>query len=331
MKKKKKMIALMVLIVLAALIVCVKSVRNSSQQTLTVTDPDGITYLAVLDQNNNVYAGITDDLGNLYGARIDESGYPVLDESLYVVGEYTGTLPRNNTTEVDIQQTNSGTTYNYNADVSVVEDTGSKSSTKSDGGSKDSQSSDSSTPTTLLSEKYLKLFASGTYLMKFTSTDPDLPDEILMAFKGGSVYLETTVEGIPAEVIYDAATKQGAIIIKKFRVYCTLPEDMAAEMSTGSSVDVGEALNYEEFKTYKVDINGRECVCESFTYADGDVKNYYFYNNELVRMDFIEPDGSSTIYNITELSSNVPDSYFEMPKGYIKLDMAKLLEEYDEE
>lgn len=331
MKKKKKMIALMVIIVLAAVIVCVKSIRNSSQQTLTVTDPDGITYLAILDQNNNVYAGITDDSGNLYGARIDENGYPVLDESLYVVGEYTGTLPRNNTTEVDIQQTNSGTTYDYNADVSVVEDTNSDSSAKTNKDNTNSSSSDTDTEKTLLSEKYLKLFASGTYLMRFTSNDPDLTGEILMAFKGGSVYLETTVEGIPAEVIYDSTTKEGAIVIKKYRIYCTLPDDMAQEMSTGSNIDVSKSLDYDEVKTYKVDINGRECICESFSYSDGDVKNYYFYNEELVRMDFIDADGSSTIYNITELSSSVPDSYFEMPKGYIKLDMAKVLENYDEE
>lgn len=326
MKKKKKMIALMVVIVLAALAVCVRSVRNSSKQTLTITDPDGMTYLAILDQNNNVYAGITDPSGNLYGARIDSDGYPVLDESLYVVGEYTGTLPRNNTTAVDIQQTNSGTTYNYNAEVSIVEDTDSKSSTKAD----KSNNSSSSEKAELMSEKYLKLFASGTYFMKFTSTDPDIPGEIIMAFKGGSIYLETTVEGIPAEVIYNDATKQGAIVIKQFRTYCTLPDDMIAEMS-GGAIDVEKAMEYDTVKTYKVDINGRECICESFTYADGDVKNYYFYNKELVRMDFIEPDGSSTIYNISEISSNVPDSYFEMPKGYIKLDMAKVLENYDEE
>ncbi len=326
MKKNKKLTFLMVVIVLAALIFCIKSVRGSEKQTLTVTDPDGMTYLAILDQNNNVYAGITDANGTLYGAKIGDDGYPVLDDSLYVVGEYDGTLPKNNTTAVDIQQSNTGDTYNYNADVSIMEDN-SASSTAKDGASNPSTSTSNETtsPKERLSDKYRTLFESGTYQMTFTSDDPQLQGEITMALKNGNVYLQTTVEGIPAEVIYNDAQKKGAIVIKSFRIYCVLPDDMVDEFSSGA-LDINFAEDYKDFKTYKVDISGRECICESYEYVSGEVNTFYFYNNELVRMDIIGADGSSSVYNITALSSDVPDSYFEMPKGYIKIDISKLME-----
>lgn len=322
MRKKRRMIALMVIVVLAAVIVCVKSVKNSSKQTLTVTDPDGITYLAVLDQDNNVYAGVTDSSGKLYGARIGSDGYPILDDSLYAIDGYTGTLPKNNTTAVEINQSSAaGSTYDYNANVSVIDPDGTASGEKTTSGGEQK---------TYLTDKYKKLFASGTYSMKFSSNDPNMPDEILMAFKNGSFYVETSVEGSPAQVIYNADKKSGIMVLKQFRVYCTLPESMVSEL-TDASVDVSIEDNYKQVKVYKVDINGRECTCESFIYSDGQVKNYYFYNEELVRMDFIEADGSSTVYNIISLSSDVPDSYFETPKGYLKLNLANLLEKYGDE
>lgn len=335
MKKSKKLTVLMVVVVLVAVIFCFRSVKNGGKQTLTITDPDGITYLAVLDQNNNVYAGVTDTAGNLYGARIDTDGYPVLDESLYVIGEYDGTLPKNNTTAVDIQQTQNSETYNYNADVSIIEDTDpSQATTGSAGSSNGSESTDATATATVgadttasqgqkayLADKYRQLFASGTYQMTFTSDDPDLPGAITMAFKNGNIYVETTVEGMAAKVIYNDSLKQGIIALPSLRTYCTLPEDMMQEMSS-SAIDMENANDYSEVKSYKVDINGRECLCESYINNDGSIDNYYFYNNELVRLDFIESDGSSTVYNVTQLSSDVPDSYFEMPKGYLKLNIA---------
>ncbi len=343
MKKSKKLTVLMVVVVLVAVIFCFRSVKNSSKQTLTITDPDGITYLAVLDQNNNVYAGVTDTAGNLYGARIDADGYPVLDESLYVIGEYDGTLPKNNTTAVNIQQTQNGETYNYNADVSIIEDTdSSQATTGATGNSNGSESTDATATATVgadttasqeqkeyLADKYRQLFASGTYQMTFSSDDPDLPGDITMAFKNGNIYVETTVEGMAAKVIYNDSLKQGIMVLPSIRTYCTLPEDMMQEMSS-SAIDM-DSGGFSEVKSYKVDINGRECLCESYKNNDGSTDNYYFYNNELVRLDFIEADGSSTVYNVTQLSSDVPDSYFEMPKGYLKLNVASLLENYGDE
>lgn len=348
MKKSKKLTVLMVIVVLAAVIFCVKSIKNSSKQTLTITDPDGITYLAVLDQNSNVYAGVTDIAGNLYGARIDTDGYPVLDESLYVIGEYDGTLPKNNTTAVNIQQTKNNETYNYNAAVSIIDETDppqTTTGTNNTNGNTDSGGSESTDSTATvgnsesttaqeqkeyLADKYRTLFSSGTYQMTFTSDDPDLPSEITMAFKNGNIYVETTVEGMAAQVIYNDSLKQGIMVLPSIRTYCTLPEDMMQEMSS-SAINIEGGAEFSKVKSYKVDINGRECLCESYTYDSGNTDNYYFYNNELVRLDFIEADGSSTVYNITQLSSDVPDSYFEMPKGYLKLNLASVLENYDEE
>lgn len=75
-----------------------------------------------------------------------------------------------------------------------------------------------------------------------------------------------------------------------------------------------ETMEYIE--TTNVKIKGNEYVCE--TYSDGQNINKYYFNkkDELKRIEFIAPDGTTSIFKVNECSSKVSDSIFEVPKGY---------------
>jgi hypothetical protein len=75
-----------------------------------------------------------------------------------------------------------------------------------------------------------------------------------------------------------------------------------------------ETMEYIE--TTNVKIKGNEYVCES--YSDGQNINKYYFNkkDELKRIEFIAPDGTTSIFKVNECSSKVKDSIFEVPKGY---------------
>lgn len=329
-RNNKKLVAFMVIFVLVAVIFCVKITKNSSEQTLTITDCYGTTYLAVIDQSQNVYAAVTDKDGKLYGARLDENGEVVLGGDVYPIEDYTGTLPHNNTTVVNIEQTNN-TNIDYAGEVSRVDSSKAdvtSTSKKDDSSSSTTTKSDSSQENkTYYTDKYRELFKSGTYVMVFTTDDPDIPNEVTTAFKNGDMYIDTQVEGIDCQVVYSSKSKSGWIVIPTLRTYCELPEDMATDMAGANLVSDGD-YDYVGVETYDVIINSKECTCEDFKYENGSRKSYFFdENGNLVRMDIIGKDGTADIYSISKISSTVPDDYFEKPKGYIKVDLSWLTSE----
>ena len=69
-------------------------------------------------------------------------------------------------------------------------------------------------------------------------------------------------------------------------------------------------------ETTNVKIKGNEYICES--YSDGVNVNKYYFNkkDELKRIEFIAPDGTTSIFKVYECSSKVDDSIFTVPKGY---------------
>lgn len=320
MRQKKKLIAFSVLMIVAVSVFCSVMIKNTKQQTLTVTDADGVSYVAILDQNQEVYAGVTDENGNMYAAKI-ENGVVLKDQPLYVIDNYTGTYPFNDTTRTDDIVIN----QNNNNDIDLKGD----AQTKPEKQTEDASGEDSAEKTTqpkqpqeYQSDKFVKLFNSGTFAMTFSTDDPEMPDDILMAMRSGSIYMDTSMEGISCKVIYDANKKTGYIIIPQLRVYCLLPDDLAKDMSESQfeMPDISEATSAE---VYEVTIDDKDCTCEEFKYDDGTVRSYYFYNGNLIRMTVLDK-GETTLYNIKTLSSDVDSSYFEMPKGYLKVDLSWL-------
>lgn len=284
----------------------------------TVTDPQGHTYLAIEGSDGKTYAGVTGADGKLYAAKIDEKGNVEKDGDLYEVTGYTGTLPANDTTAVSVNE--SGDEYNY-AGESVVTDkdvtTSKVASTKTTSGK--TTSTTKPKETTLLAEKYKKLFASGTYYIEFSSEDIDSP--VTAAIKGGNIYMQTKLEGMSCTMIYQQKKDNFYVVLNDYRVYCKMPSSMMDELDMANFATKSEV---KDVTVYEATIGDRDCVCEAYELKDGGISTYYFYKDTLVRMDQIDKDGNTSVMNIIKISSSVSDSLFELPKGFIPFNLSKL-------
>ena len=315
----------------------------------TVTDKDGVTYLAIVDdKDGHTLAGVTDDSGNLYAAEIDKSGKVLTDGNLYSV-EYTGELPTNDTTAVSINESHN-TGYNYaDKDVVVKEEatattmtTGDKSTTNNEadnGKSKDknkdvkngedrpsttdsqgSQRSEEDNKDVYLADKYKKLFESEKFYVEFSTDDESVPYPITAAVKNGNIYMKTQYEGMDCTMIYQKKKDSVYMVLNDYHVYCKMPSSMMDDLDLTDFVDKSEVRNIE---VSDVELGERTCRSEAYTLKDGSISTYYFYNGELVRMDQISTSGETSIMDISKISSEVSDSLFELPKGYIPFNLSK--------
>ncbi len=331
---KKKILAMSATFVIISLIFCLFSGCDSkdNDDSLIVTDPDGITYLAIENQNGEIMAGVTDAQGNLYAAEIDENGNVLTDGKLYLVDSYTGTLPYNDTTVVSIEQAPESTHNFAQGDVVTdpqgtttiihLDDEDNTTTTKSSGTDKTTGSSSGKNEQTgLLAEKYKKLFASGCYYIEFTTEEEGMTDPITAAVKNGNIYMETVLEGMNCNMIYQKEKDAVYVVMTDYHVYCKMPSEMMNDLEMTS---FGQTEAVKDVTVYNATIDGKECVCESYETETGDVSIYYFYNNDLVRIDQIGSDGSVGIMNVTKVSSTVDDSLFELPKAYVPINLSNM-------
>lgn len=331
---KKKTLALAATFVAISIIFCLFSGcdNKNKDDSLTVTDADGITYLAIENQNGEVMAGVTDADGNLYAAEIDDNGNVLDDGKLYLVESYTGTLPHNDTTVVSINQSPS-TTHNFAGGEVIKDSDGTTQVIKidddeDDKNDKTTSSNDKTTASSsdkedetdkLLAEKFKKLFASGNYYIEFTAEEEGMTDPITAAVKNGNIFMKTTLEGMNCNMIYQEEKDAVYVVMTDYHVYCKMPSDMMSELQMTS---FGQTEKVKEVTVYNATIDGRECRCELYETETGDVSIYYFYENDLVRLDQISADGTVGIMNIIKVSSSVDDSLFELPKAYVPINLS---------
>lgn len=292
---------------------------NKGNDGNTVTDPQGVTYLAIEGSDGKTYAGVTDANGKLYAAEIDEKGNVLKDGDLYEVDDYDGTLPANDTTAVSVNESQNG--YNYASGEVVTDKNASTSKVNADKTTKASSTTTKSDKKTLMADKYKKLFASGTYYIEFSTDSDDMKDPVTAAVKNGNIYMKTKLEGLNCTMIYQKAKDNVYIILNDYRVYCKMPSSMMDELDMA---DFSTKSEVKDVTVYEATIGDRDCVCESYENKDGSISTYYFYKNTLVRMDQIDKDGASSVMNINKISSAVPDSLFDLPKGFIPFNLSKL-------
>ena len=140
--------------------------------------------------------------------------------------------------------------------------------------------------------------------------------------KNGNMYVDMAMEmegtSINCSMLYLKGKDTMYLIFNDWKKYCKMPQDMMGEdmnmdelMSEMGSEDIGEITVSE------VEINGEKLILESYvsTY-DGTTVNYYFQDDLLVRRDNIYSDGHVDSTFFAAITTDVPDSYFEIPKGY---------------
>ena len=298
-----------------------------------VTDDQGMTYTMVADAQGSTYVVVTDSDGNRYAAEYDGT----------TVGSTVGGI--NNEVALDDVPTNFTGTHvditndidKFQGDVATTMPTlpQQNNTTVPDQGGADK--GDDVVATTKPAtpdandnklkayriDKYQQIFKSGTYLMTITTNDESMGNmPVTMAIKNGNMYIEMAMEmestSINCSMIYLKGKDKMYLIFDDWKKYCKMPQDMMGEdmdmdamMSEMGSDDIGEITVSE------VEINGEKLILESYvSTVDGTTVNYYFQNDVLVRRDNVFSDGHVDSTYFATITTDVADSYFEIPKGY---------------
>lgn len=289
------------------------------------TDAEGLTYLAVVDDEGHTYAVVTDKDGNRYAAEFDGNKIGS------TVGQINDDIalddvPTNFTGEhIDITNGNK-----YTGNVATTLPTLPSGTTNSSSDKNEPTSGtkkDDNDPYRLEAyriEKYQKIFTSGTYLMEITSNDPDIGDlPVTMAIKNGNMYVQMAMNlestTMNCGMLYLKTKDTMYLIFDDWKKYCKMPEDALGEdMNMGEMLnEMGNVSDIGKITVSQVEIDGQKLILESYTStADGSTVNYYFDGETLVRRDNISQGGvvDSTYFN--RITTDVPDSYFEIPSGY---------------
>ncbi len=297
----------------------------------TMVDSSGKSHLVVVDGNGTSYAVVTDADGNRYAAEYNgsEIGATVGQVNDQVPPE---ALPTDSNSGPQVVVTNNPTDYMGDVGTTVPVQTTAPTTQPTTNTTPDVSTTEA-TPSEPGSydlvpyriEKYEKIFASGTYLMEITTNDPDLGDTpITMAIKNGNMYINTTIEGMKCDMIFDSPSETMYLIFTDWKKYCKLPEDLMGEDFDMSSMMADFGMNdVGEVTVSKADINGQELIMESYTSSvDGSTVNYYFNGDQMVRRDNISKNGAVDSIYVSKFLSDVPDSYFQIPEGYGYLNLS---------
>lgn len=305
-----------------------------------LTDAQGSTYLAVVDGEGHTYAVVTDAEGNRYAAEFDGNNIGT------TVGQINDDIaleevPTNFTGE-HIDVTVSG---NFEGDVittlpTLPEDTTKETTTKSDGKNdnttttKKPDKKPDKKPEKLEAyriEKYQKIFTSGTYLMDITTNDPDMGNmPVTMAIKNGNMFIKMAMPiestTMNCSMLYIKNKDTMYLLFDDWKKYSKMPESMMGEdMDMSAMLNEMNKSDIGEITVSEVEIGGKKLILESYNSTiDGTTVNYYFDGDTLVRRDDISKSGyvDSTYFN--RITTDVPDSYFEIPKGYGYLNLGLL-------
>ena len=181
-------------------------------------------------------------------------------------------------------------------------------------------------------KQYHQAITSGTFLMETTMEDEDLGSTpVIMAVKNGNTYVETSMstEGInlDAKVLYIKSTGTTYLIIDNWKKYTKLPADLMGDSEgldmAGSLQESYSEEDLKDVKVSEVELGGKKVILESYN-SGGTTVNYYFDGEKLIRRDDVYSDGTVSTTSFSKFTTNVPDSYFEIPKGYGYLNLSWL-------
>lgn len=290
---------------------------------VTMQDPNGKSYVVKKDGRDE-YAVVTDADGKLWGAEIkDDGSIGETKKSLEgkaskydIISDYNGP---------DIDVTNQ---VIYTGQPSEVYDSTTQSQAPTISSGETTTAPVDKTPKL---KKYLEIFSSNNYLMEFTTSDEKLGDTpITAAAKNGNILVDTSIDGITCKMLYLADKNKTYLLLDNYRKYCSVPQSLLGDDFNMSDMNMGTTLansvDLSSIKQSTVMIDGKEFHCETCGNGASATK-YYFDGDTLVRFDTTNEDGTASVTNFTRITTDVPDSTFEIPSnyGYINLDLLGLV------
>ena len=305
------------------------------------TDVDGMTYTMVADKEGTTYVVVTDKDGNRYAAEYDgttvgstvgsiNDEVALGDVPTNFTGAHVDVTNDINKFQGDISTTLPGVTGGNQEDDTTVknpDNTNDVPATKP-------QKPEENKLKAYRIEKYQQIIKGGTYLMKITTNDESTGNmPVTMAIKNGNMYVEMAMDlegsSMNCSMLYLKGKDTFYLIFNDWKKYCKMPEDMMGEemnmdamMSEMGQEEIGEV------SVSQVELNGQKLILESYISPyDGTTVNYYFDGDILVRRDNVYSDGYVDSTYFAQITTDVPDSCFEIPKGYgyINLDLIGLL------
>ncbi len=325
MKKilKRVFISLICLLVIGGVALYVFFTSGEKEiENLIVTDAAGSTYRVHIDEDKNTtYALVTDENGKVWGADFDGKTVGSTRQPLDDIYD-AGDVPDVKYTGEHMDHT--AKAEDYMGNISQVD----PSQPDNQGGENSGTVPENPALKPYRIHKYQDLFAGGRYLMVITMVDKDGNAETpaTMAVKNGNFYVSTEAEGVTAQMLYMASTDTVYLLIDFLKKYCEVPEDMMEGMEFSEMSEKFQITDIGEITVTEANLNGKKLICESYVASDGDTFNYYFDESDmLVRRDIIAPSGKTETTLWSQITTEVPDSYFEIPKGYSYLNISWLL------
>ena len=330
-------------------------VDGDGMSYLAVVDEDGVTYAAVTDAVGNIYAAEVDESGNIgetkgqINDQVDISKLPTNYTGEHIADTadadaFTGTFdiveePATQAAETPASPSDDNGSSNAEQPSAQkpgddTTPTGEKVPTKNTGDNSGSTQAASQSATQAAKqhyrvEKYQEMFKSGQYLMTFKTSDEELGNAPLtFATKNGSFLMGSKLENMSFKMLYRANEDKTYIMIDDLKKYSEMPEEMMGEESLDLKTLTSEMFKeipLDNVKVSTVKMGNKTLNCETVEASDGTKTRYFFDGDTLVRIDTINADGTSdsSIY-ISQLTSDVPDSTFEIPKNYSYLNLSWL-------
>ncbi len=322
---------------------------------LAVVNEEGTTFAAVTDEQGNVYAAEIKENGEI-GEKVGQINEQVdiTDLPTNYTGEHISESANINNFTGEVQTVPDPTTQPNNTDVTGVTQPSTQNNQPTTQGGQNNQptsqggqqtTSNAAQPTsngsgyyeqtaapttaapkTYRITKYQEMFKNGTYLMEFKTSDPELGDSpITAASKNGNFVIDTKIQNYKCKMLYLAKDKTTYLIIDDFKKYTKLPEDMMGDDFDMSSMmsSFAKEIDTSKVETSTATINGQTLNCETIKDDQGEMR-YYFDGDTLVRMDSVNNDGTVDSTYISKLTSDVPDSMFQIPSNYGYLNLSWL-------
>ena len=320
MKKILKRVFIGLLLIIVAAVAAVWMLLSSGGKDIEdniVTDAAGSTYRVHIEKDTT-YAIVTDENGNIWGADFD--GDTVGNTRVPLDDKY-------NIDDIPTQFT--GEHVDHTADINdyIGETPVPPVSGNNNQGNQQEQTDENKLEVYRI-QKYQDILSGGTYMMSVTMIEDGVQeDPVTMAVKNGNLYVAMDMDGMTAKVIYMAQNKTMYMLIDFLKKYCEIPEDELQGMDMSAITSDFKINGIGEVTASETEINGNKLICESYTDKDGALVSYYFDQNDmLVRRDYVYPDGKNETTLFSQISTEVDDSLFEIPKGYSYLNIKWLFE-----
>lgn len=175
-------------------------------------------------------------------------------------------------------------------------------------------------------EKYQKIFESGTYKMTVLMEDEGEKMPVTFSVKNGNTHMSMDMKGMAVGMLYRADIDKAYMLIDFLNAYTDVTEDMMGEdFDMAGLTDQLKAEVKGDISVEKGTFEGKSATCESFSDGNQRVKYYFDSKDNILGVEKIDSDGKVDKLVIDGFDTVVEDSLFEIPKGYIYMNLSAFM------